>query len=149
MQGAVEVTDSGAVLGEFCGTHQFVDTGRTPTPLRRRLVLSEPAGWQQVDSLLSRRGGWRERQRAGDHVSTFVQALAGVETGYRHGGSDANTGLSFAAGGGADVNLANWLALEVARAQFQTTRVGGSTVNGLRFGTLWFTRIGAVTSDTP
>jgi hypothetical protein len=86
IQVAVRVVDSGAVVGEMCGTHQFLaprlpqsDGGRRYSPV---WPLTE-AG-QQVDSLLSIRGGMRFSQRAGDRITTFVQGLAGVESGYRH-----------------------------------------------------------------
>ena len=149
IQVAVRVMDSGALVGEFCGTHQFLapprssqsDDGRQSS----RWPLSE-AG-QQVDSLLSVRGGMRFSERTGSRITTFVQGLAGVETGYRHGGFAGNSGFSLAAGGGVDVSLTNWLALEVTRANFQTTRVGGTTVNGLRFGTGFVARIGETTDQ--
>ena len=137
LQVAVRVVDSAALVSEFCGTHQFLapplssqsDGGRR----RSRWPLSETG--QQVDSLGSLRGGIRLSQRAGSHVTAFAQGLVGVEFGYRHGGFADNSGLSLAAGGGADISLTKWLAYEIARANFQTTRVGGTTVNGLRFGT--------------
>jgi hypothetical protein len=84
--------------------------------------------------------------RAGSRTTTFIQGLAGVETGYGHGGFAGNSGVSFAAGGGVDISLNHWLAYEIARANYQTTRVSGTTVNGLRFGTGPVFRIGE-TSD--
>jgi hypothetical protein len=96
--------------------------------------LSEPAG-QQVDSLSSIRGGMRLNQLAGSRVTTFVQALAGIERGYRHGGFAGNTGFSFTAGGGVDISLTNWFSYAIARANYQTARVGGTSINSLRFGT--------------
>lgn len=86
VQVAVRVMDSGAVVGEFCGTHQFL------------------AG-QQVDSLHSVRGGMRLSQLTGSRTTTFVQGLAGVESGYRQGGFAGNSGFSLAAGGGVDISL--------------------------------------------
>ena len=143
LQVAVKVTDSGSVVGEMCGTHQFVARPRSPgndTPQNSRWPLSEPG--HQVDSLQSFRGGIRFSTRTGGRLTTFVQGLAGIERGYQPGGFAGNSGFSFAAGGGADVSLTNWLSLEAARAMFQTTRVGGTTVNGLRFGTGLVARIG-------
>ena len=148
IQVAVSVTDAGAVVGEMCGTHQFVESGNRSKPLRRRLVLSEPADQRQVDSLLSIRGGVRLSKTAGSRTTTFIQGLAGIEKGYRDGGFAGNSGFSFAAGGGVDVSLTNWLTYEIARANYQTTRVGGTTVNGLRFGTGPVFRFGEV-ADQP
>ena len=125
VQVAVRVMDSGALVGEFCGTHQFL------------------AG-EQVDSLHSFRGGMRLSKLIGSRTTTFVQGLAGVESGYRHGGFADNSGFSLAAGGGVDISLKNWFALEIARANYQTTRVGGTTVNSLRFGTGPVFRIGEI-----
>jgi hypothetical protein len=129
VQVAVTVMDSGALVGEFCGTHQFL------------------AG-EQVDSLYSFRGGVRLSQLTGSRTTTFVQGLAGVESGYRHGGFADNSGFSFAAGGGVDISLKNWFALEIARANYQSTRVGGTTVNSLRFGTGPVFRIGDITDQS-
>src|SRR5262249_29323840 len=81
LQVAVGVTDSTAVVGEMCGTHQFVESANRSRALRRRLVLSEPADQQQVDSLLSIRAGVRLSERTGSRMTTFVQGLAGIETG--------------------------------------------------------------------
>jgi hypothetical protein len=145
---AVRMTDSASAVGEFCGTHQFVEGPNRSRPLKRRLVLSEPRDQQQVDSLHSIRGGMRFSQRTGDHITAFVQGLAGVESGYRHGGSADNTGFSLAGGGGVDINLTNWFAYEVARANFQMARVDGTTVNGLRFGTGPVFRIGETTDQS-
>ena len=128
VQVAVRVVESGVLVGEVCGTHQFL------------------AG-QQIDSLHSIRGGMRLSKLTGSRITTFVQGLAGVESGYRHGGFADNSGFSLAAGGGVDISLTNWLALEVARANFQTTRVGVTTVNGLRFGTGFVARIGETTDQ--
>jgi hypothetical protein len=151
VQVAVRVTDSAALLGELCGTHQFLAAPRSSQSddgrRRSRWPLSE-AG-QQVDSLLSVRGGMRLSTRTGSRTTTFVQGLAGVESGYRHGGFTDNSGFSLAAGGGVDISLTDWLALEVARANYQTTRVGGATVNGLRFGTGPVFRMGEITSSSP
>jgi hypothetical protein len=47
-----------------------------------------------------------------------------------------------------DISLTNWFAYEIARANSQTTRVGGTTVNGLRFGTGPAFRIAAL-ADQP
>jgi hypothetical protein len=134
LQVAVRATDLAAVVGEMCGTHQFLPQ---KDETRRRDLwwpLSEPAS-QQVDSLGSVRGGVRLSQRTGSRMTTFVQGLAGIEWGYRHGGSADNVGFSLAAGGGMDVSVANWFAYEVARATVQATRIGGTSVNSLRFGT--------------
>ena len=147
LQVAVRVVDSAALVGEACGTHQFLppppssqsDEGRR----RSRWPLSETG--QQVDPLGSLRGGIRLSKRAGSHVTTFAQGLVGVEWGYRHGGFADNSGLSFAAGGGADISLTKWLAYEIARVSYQTTRVGGTNVNGLRFGTGPVLRFGEAT----
>jgi hypothetical protein len=144
VQATVRVTDSAALVGEFCGTHQFVQSDGAS--LNRRWPLSE-AG-RQVDSLHSVRGGMRLRQTIGSYTTTFVQGLAGIETGYRHGGFADNSGFSLAGGGGVDVNLTNWFAYEIARANYQTTRVGGTTVNGLRFGTGPVFRIGEITDQS-
>jgi hypothetical protein len=148
VQVAVKVTDSAAMVGEFCGTHQFVEGANPSKPLRRRLVLSEPRDWQQVDSLHSVRGGVRFTKLAGDHITTFVQALAGVESGYRQGGFAGNNGFSFAGGGGVDVNVTNWFGYEIARVNYQTTRVARSTVNSLRFGTGPVFRMGEVSDES-
>jgi hypothetical protein len=128
VQVTVRVVDSGAVVGEFCGTHQFL------------------AG-TQVDSLHSVRGGMRFSKLAGSRTTTFVQGLAGVEWGYRDSGFADNSGASLAAGGGVDISLTNWLALEAARANYQTTRVGGTTVNTLRFGAGPLFRMGEITDQ--
>jgi len=148
LQVAVRMTDAAAAVGEMCGTHQFVESANRSRPLRRRLVLSEPADQQQVDSLFSIRGGVRLSQRTGSRMTTFVQGLAGIESKYRHGGFGDNSGFSLAAGGGVDISLTNWLAYEVARANFQTTRVGGTNVNSFRFGTGPVFRIGEI-ADQP
>jgi hypothetical protein len=147
IQVAVRATDSAAVVGEMCGTHQFVESANRSRPLRRRLVLSEPADQEQVDSLFSIRGGLRLSKRTGSRMTTFVQGLVGVEANYRHGGFADNSGFSLAAGGGMDISVTNWLAYEVARANFQTTRVGGTSVNSLRFGTGPVFRIGETTDQ--
>lgn len=147
VQVAIRVTDSGAVVGEMCGTHQFLEGANTSRPLRRRLVLSEPLDHKQVDSLGSVRSGMRFSKLTGSRVTTYVQGLAGIEWGYRHGGFAASSGLSFAAGGGMDVSATNWFAYEIARANYQTTRIGGTTVNSLRFGTGPVFRIGERTDQ--
>jgi len=149
VQVAVTVTDSAALIGELCGTHQFLALPRSAQSddgRHNRWPLSE-AG-QQVDSLLSVRGGMRLSGRIDSRTTTFVQALAGVETGYRHGGFADNSGFSFAAGGGVDISLTSWLAYEMARANYQTTRVGGTTVNSLRFGTGPVFRMGATADQS-
>jgi hypothetical protein len=150
VQVAVRVVDSAALVGEVCGTHQFLASPQSPEisggHRNSHWPLSE-AG-QQVDSLHSVRGGIRLSQRTGSHTTTFVQGLAGVESGYRHGGFADNLGFSLAAGGGVDINLKDWLALEMARVNYQMTRVGGTTVNGLRFGTGFVGRIGKVTDQS-
>ena len=119
IQVGVRATDAAAVIGEFCGTHQFPpsrarqgDAGQPNLPW----PLSEPPADQQVATLYSFRGGVRLSKRTGSRVTTFVQGLAGVETGYRHGGFAGNTGFSLAAGGGMDIAVTNWFAYEVARA---------------------------------
>jgi hypothetical protein len=145
VQVAVRVTDSAAALGEVCGTHQFMQSASGSGAPGRRWPLSEPAG-QQVDSLSSIRGGMRLNQLAGSRITTFVQALAGIERGYRHGGFADNAGFSFAAGGGVDISLTNWFSYAIARANYQTARVGGISINSLRFGTGPVFRIGK-TSD--
>ena len=53
----------------------------------------------------------RFSERTGSRITTFVQGLAGVETGYRHGGFAGNSGFSLAAGGGVDISLKNWLTI--------------------------------------
>ena len=75
------------------------------------------------------------RRIVSPRLTTYVQGLAGIEWGYRHGGFAANSGFSLAAGRGVDVSVTNWFAYEIARANYQTTRVGGTAVNSLRFGT--------------
>ena len=120
---AVSTTDSVALVGEFCGTHQFVSG-------------------TQVDSLLSYRGGARFSKRTGRRITAFVQGLAGGESGYRKAGIADNSGFSFDAGGGVDIGLKNWLGLRIVRANYQMTRVGGATVNGFRFGPALVFRIG-------
>jgi hypothetical protein len=146
LQVAVRATDSAAVVGEMCGTHQFVPQDNDA---RRRgpWPLSEPAS-QQVDSLGSIRGGVRLSQRTGSRMTMFVQGLAGIEWGYRHGGFADNSGVSLAAGGGVDISLTNWFAYEVARANFQTTRVGGTSVNSVRFGIGPVFRFGETTDQS-
>ena len=136
LQVAVRATDSVAVVAEMCGTHQFLPQSPQNSVGRRgnRWPLSEPAT-RQVDSLASIRGGMRFSTLTGSRLTTYVQGLAGIEWGYRHGGFAANSGFSLAAGGGVDVSLTNWFAYEIARANYQTTRVGGTAVNSLRFGT--------------
>ena len=116
-------TDSVALVGEFCGTHQYV------------------AG-TQVDSKLSYRGGVRFSKRTGSRITMFVQGLAGGESGYRNAGFADNSGFSFAAGGGVDVGLKNWLGLRIVQANYQMTRVDGATVNGFRFSPGLVFRIG-------
>jgi len=76
-----------------------------------------------------------------------VRQAAGVERGYGQGGFAGNSGFSFAAGGGVDISLTNWLAYEIARANYQVTRVSGTTVNGLRFGTGPVFRIGEMADE--
>ena len=147
LQVSVRVTDSAAAVSEMCGTHQFVDTSRGSARRKRFRLLSEPAS-QQVDSLGSVRGGVRLSARPGSRTTAFVQGLAGIEWGYRHGGLPANTGLSFAAGGGVDVSATNWFSYEIARANVQATRVGGTTVNSLRFGTGPVFRLGEITDQS-
>jgi hypothetical protein len=146
VQVAVRVTDSAAAVGEMCGTHQFLPRSSRGADGRRssRWPLSESGLGQQVDSLRSVRGGMRFSKGIGSRTTTFVQGLAGVESGYRHGGFADNSGFSFAAGGGVDISLTNWLAYEIARANYQTTRVGGTAVNGVRFGTGPVFRIGEI-----
>ena len=146
LQVAVRVVDSAALVGEVCGTHQFLPSSQSSQSRNNHWPLSE-AG-QQVDSLHSFRGGMRLSQPIGSRTTTFVQGLAGVESGYRHGGFANNSGFSLAAGGGVDINLKNWLALEMARVNYQMTRVGGTTVNGVRFGTGFVGRIGKVTDQS-
>src|SRR5687768_7724075 len=138
VQVGFRASDSAAVVGEFCGTHQFLptrarqgDAGQPNLPW----PLSEPPSDQQVQTLYSFRGGVRLSKRTGSRMTSFVQGLAGVETGYRHGGVAGNTGFSLAAGGGVDISVTKWFSYEIARANYQTTRVGGTTVNSLRFGT--------------
>jgi len=153
LQVAVRATDSAAVVGEMCGTHQFVPQNDDARLRRQSLAagggwpLSEPAS-QQVDSLGSVRGGIRLSTRTGSRMTTFAQALVGIEWSYRHGGFTDNAGFSLAAGGGVDVNLKNWFAYEIARANYQTTRVGGTTVNSLRFGTGPVFRFGETTDQS-
>ena len=65
IQVAVRATDAAALVGEMCGTHQFLPRSSQDDDGRRRGLwpLSEPAS-QQVDSLLSIRGGVRLSHRA-------------------------------------------------------------------------------------
>ena len=51
----------------------------------------------------------RLSQRTGSHMTTFV----GLEWGFRHGGLAGNFGLSLA-GGGVDINVADWFAYGIA-----------------------------------
>jgi hypothetical protein len=120
---AVTITDAVALVGEVCGTHQYV-------------------AQTEVDSLLSHRGGVRLSKRPGNRITAFIQGLAGGESGYRHAGRANNSGFSFEAGGGVDVGLKKWLGLRIAEANYQMTRVGGATVNGFRFGAGLVFRIG-------
>ena len=146
-QVAVRATDSAAVVAELCGTHQFLpqkDNARGPG---RRWPRSEPAS-QQVDSLASIRGGVRLSTRTGTRMTTFVQGLAGIEYGYRHGGSTNNVGASFAASGGMDISLTNWFAYEIGRVNLQTTRIGEKSVNSLRFGVGPVFRFGEITDQS-
>jgi hypothetical protein len=129
VQVAVKVMDSGAVVGELCGTHQFFDG-------------------KQVDSLHSLRGGMRFSNLAGSHTTTFLQGLAGFESGYRHGGFANDSGVSLAVGGGVDFGLKNWLGLELARANYQMTRVSGTTVNSLRFDNGFVFRMGEIADQS-
>ena len=46
-----------------------------------------------------------------------------------------------------DVGLTNWFAYEIARANYQATRVGATTVNSLRFGTGPVFRIGEASAE--
>ena len=153
LQVAVRATDSAAVVGEMCGTHQFLPQDNDARRRRSSLAagrgwpLSEPAS-QQVDSLGSVRGGIRLSTRTGSRMTTFTQALVGIEWGYRHGGSTDNAGFSLAAGGGVDISLTNWFAYEIARASYQTTRVRGTAVNSLRFGTGPVFRFGETTESS-
>ena len=148
LQVAVRATDSAAVVAEMCGTHQFLPQSQDGGGRRRsHWPRSEPAG-QQVDTLDSIRGGLRLSQRIGSRTTTFVHGLAGIEWGYRHGGFADNSGLSLAAGGGVDISLTNWLAYEVARVNFQTARVGSTSVNGLRFGIGPVFRFGETTDQS-
>src|SRR4030095_6969599 len=101
---------AGAWVAEVWGTHRSLPQN-DDTRRRGLWPRSEPAS-QQVDSLGSIRVGVRLSQSAGSRVTTFVHGLAGIEWGYRHSGFADNSGFSLAAGGGVDVGLTNWLALE-------------------------------------
>lgn len=113
---AVTVTERVAIVGATCATHQF---------LPGTMIEAE-------DSLGSYRGGPRFRKRLGKRFTTFVEGLAGAETGFRHGGFSSNTGFSVDAGGGVDFALKSWLGLRVVQAKYQTTWIDGTNVNGLR-----------------
>ena len=112
---AVTVTESVSIAGATCATHQYL-AGTT--------VEAE-------DSLGSYRGGPRFRKRFGRRITTFLEGLAGVETGFRHGGFRSNTGFSIDAGGGVDLALKSWLGLRMIHAKYQTTWIDGGNVNGL------------------
>lgn len=114
---AVAITDTIGVVGESCGTHQYV--GDTP-----------------VESLSSFRGGVRLRRRVGNRITTFVQGLAGGESAYRQSGHVDDSGFSFDAGGGVDVALMRWLGLRLIQLNYQMTRIDGASVNGMRVGTI-------------
>jgi hypothetical protein len=148
LQVAVRATDSAAVVWEGCGTHQFLPGSRNNSRRLRRWPYSEPDG-EQVDSLASIRGGVRLSKRTGSRMTTYVQGLAGIEWGYRHGGFARNMGFSLAGGGGAAISVTNWFAYEVAPASYQTTRVGGTTVNSIRFVTGPVFRVGEATDQSP
>ena len=110
------MTESAAIVGATCATHQY---------LPRTTVEAE-------DSLSSYRGGARFRKPFGRRVTTFVEGLAGAETGFRHGGFRSNTGFSVDAGGGVDVALKDWLAIRAIHVKYQTTWIDGTNVDGLR-----------------
>ena len=112
---AVTVTESIAIVAATCATHQYL-SGTT--------IEAE-------ESLGSYRGGPRFRKRIGNRLTTFVEGLAGVETGFRHGGFRSNTGFSIDAGGGVDLALKSWLGLRMIHAKYQTTWIDGGNVNGL------------------
>lgn len=120
---SVTLTDSVALVGQFCGTNQSL------------------AG-KDVDPLIGYRGGARFSRRPGNRFTTFIQALAGGESGYRHVGFANNSGFSFGAGGGADVGLKNWLGLRIVQVDYQFTRVTGRTLNSVRLGAGLVLRIG-------
>ena len=110
----VTATEPVAVVAALCGTHQFLN------------------GQEVDDSLGSFLGGIRFRKRFGRRITSFVEGLAGAETGFRYGGFRSNSGFSFDVGGGVDLALKNWLALRILHAKYQTTWIGGGTVNRLR-----------------
>ena len=142
--------DSAALVSEFCGTHQFLPSPQSSQSNggQRNSHWPRSEVGQHVDSLGSVRGGVRLSQRIGSRTTTFVQGLAGVEFGYRHGGFADNSGFSLAAGGGVDISVKNWFAYEIARANYQRTRVGGTTLNSFRFGTGPVFRIGEKEKST-
>ena len=111
---AVTVTESVAVVGATCATHQFLN------------------GVEAEESLGSYRGGVRFRKRHGRRITAFVEGLAGAETGYRYGGFRSNSGFSLDAGGGVDLALKKWFAVRILYAKYQTTFIDGGNVNGLR-----------------
>src|SRR5678815_4013908 len=116
---AVTITESLAIVGATCATHQYLP-GTT--------VDAE-------DSLGSYRGGLRFRKRFGNRITTFVEGLAGAETGFHDGGFRGNTGFPVDAGGGIDLALKSWLGLRMRQAKYQTTWIDGGNMNGLRIHT--------------
>jgi hypothetical protein len=114
---AVTVTESVAIVGALCGTHQN---------LRGTQVEAD-------DSLGNFHGGPRYRKRYGSRITAFGEALAGVETAFRHGGYRSNTGFSIKSGGGVDFALKQWIGLRTIHVIYQTTWIDGGTVQETRF----------------
>ena len=113
---AVALTDSVAIVGALCGTHQ-----------------NQPETQVEADdSLGSFHGGARYRKRYGNRLTAFGEALAGAETAFQHGGYRDNTGFSLKAGGGVDLALKKWLGLRLIHVIYQTTWIDRGTVKETR-----------------
>ena len=112
---AVSLSEPLAVVAALCGTHQEL-----------------PGSEAEVDSLGSYLGGPRFRKRFGKLITAFAEGLAGVETGFRHGGFHSNAGFSVGAGGGVDVGLKKWLTLRAIHVTYQNTWINHGTVDAVR-----------------
>jgi hypothetical protein len=113
---ALAVTESVAVVGALCGTHQNLPGTQV----------------EADDSSGNFHGGPRYRQRYGNRFAAFGEALAGVETAFKYGGYRGNTGFSLKAGGGVDFALKKWLGLRVMHIVYQTSWIDGGTVKETR-----------------
>jgi hypothetical protein len=113
---AAAVTDSLAIVGALCGTHQNLPGTQV----------------EADDSLGTFHGGTRYRTRHGSRLTAFGEALAGVETGFQYGGYRGNTGFSLGAGAGVDVAVTKWLGLRLIHVIYHSTWIDGGTIEETR-----------------